>query len=51
MLDFDPRHSTQKVLDQNHYVQKMNDIKELFPRTGWCVYIMHALSCNKKVQN
>ena len=36
LLDFDPRHSTKKELDQNPYAQKMVEFKELFPRTGWC---------------
>ncbi|XP_069126936.1 uncharacterized protein [Argopecten irradians] len=34
VLEFDPRHTTDKMLDYNHYAEKMRDMRSIFPNTA-----------------
>lgn len=34
VLNFDPRHSSQRIPDAGHYLQKMMELKTVFPNTG-----------------
>ncbi|XP_069100988.1 uncharacterized protein [Argopecten irradians] len=34
VLEFDPRHTSDKMLDYNHYAEKMRELRSIFPNTG-----------------